>query len=59
MRLTSPTRSPALHSKGFLINVARGKLVDEAALVRALADGTIAYAWLAGRFERIRVTPDA
>lgn len=36
----------ALGSKGFLINVARGKLVDEAALVRALTDGTIAGAGL-------------
>lgn len=36
----------ALGSKGFLINVARGKLVDETALVRALADGTIAGAGL-------------
>ncbi|OXH82525.1 dihydrofolate reductase, partial [Burkholderia multivorans] len=36
----------ALGRDGFLINVARGKLVDETALVRALADGTIAGAGL-------------
>ncbi|TCW78076.1 dihydrofolate reductase [Burkholderia sp. SRS-46] len=36
----------ALGPRGFLINVARGKLIDEAALVHALADGTIAGAGL-------------
>ena len=36
----------ALGSKGYLINVARGSVVDEVALVQALSDGTIAGAGL-------------
>ena len=36
----------ALGRKGTLINIARGSIVDEAALVRALADGTIKGAGL-------------
>jgi lactate dehydrogenase-like 2-hydroxyacid dehydrogenase len=36
----------ALGKKGTLVNIARGSIVDEAALVRALADGTIKAAGL-------------
>jgi hydroxypyruvate reductase len=36
----------ALGAKGTLVNIARGSIVDEAALVRALADGTVRSAGL-------------
>ena len=36
----------ALGQKGYLVNVARGSVVDEQALVQALRDGTIAGAGL-------------
>jgi lactate dehydrogenase-like 2-hydroxyacid dehydrogenase len=36
----------ALGPKGFLINAARGMVVDEAAMIRALQNGTIAGAGL-------------
>jgi lactate dehydrogenase-like 2-hydroxyacid dehydrogenase len=36
----------ALGRKGTLVNIARGSIVDEAALVQALADGTIKGAGL-------------
>ena len=36
----------ALGPKGFVINVARGSVIDQDALIRALQDGTIAGAGL-------------
>ena len=36
----------ALGSEGYIINIARGSVIDEAALVKALQDGTIAGAGL-------------
>jgi glyoxylate reductase len=44
--IITPAVLEALGADGYLINVARGKLVDEPALIRALQDGTIAGAGL-------------
>jgi lactate dehydrogenase-like 2-hydroxyacid dehydrogenase len=44
--LVNRTVLQALGPKGFLINAARGMIVDEAALIQALQDGTIAGAGL-------------
>lgn len=55
--ITAPVLQ-ALGSNGYLINVARGKLVDEPALIEALSNGTIAGAGLDVFADEPRV-PDA
>lgn len=44
--IITPAVLQALGANGYLINVARGKLVDEPALIEALSNGTIAGAGL-------------
>jgi phosphoglycerate dehydrogenase-like enzyme len=44
--LIGPTQLARMKSTAFLVNIARGAIVDEAALVEALRDGTIAGAGL-------------
>jgi D-3-phosphoglycerate dehydrogenase len=45
-RLVSATVIDALGPKGTLVNVARGSIVDEGALIQALIDGRLGYAAL-------------
>jgi len=47
----------ALGSKGTLVNIARGSIVDEPALVKALADGTIKAAGLDVFADEPRIPP--
>ena len=56
--LVDATILAALGRKGTLVNIARGSIVDEAALVRALAEGTIKGAGL-DVFENEPQVPDA
>lgn len=48
---------PALVPQGYLVNVSRGSVVDEGALVRALEAGTIAGTGLDVYADRPRVPP--
>jgi lactate dehydrogenase-like 2-hydroxyacid dehydrogenase len=47
----------ALGAQGYLVNVARGAIVDEAALIQALKDGRIAGAGLEVFWDEPRVPP--
>ena len=51
----SPTALAALGPQGFLVNVARGAIVDQAALIDALKEGRIAGAGLEVFWDEPRV----
>jgi lactate dehydrogenase-like 2-hydroxyacid dehydrogenase len=55
--LMNPERLARMRRSAYLVNTARGDVVDEAALVQALADGTIAGAGLDVYEQEPRVSP--